>query len=47
MDAALNQLISEGYNVKPEDVDHLPPLGLKHLPNVGCKLAGPSATNID
>ncbi len=31
MDAAL----SEGYNVKPEDVDRLSPLGLKHISMLG------------
>ncbi len=35
MDAALNQLISEGYSVKPEDVDRLSPLGLKHINMLG------------
>jgi hypothetical protein len=35
MDAALNQLISEGYNVKPEDVERLSPLGLEHINMLG------------
>ena len=35
MDAALNQLISDGYDVKPEDVARLSPLGLKHINMLG------------
>ena len=35
MDAALNQLITAGYDVKPEDVDRLSPLGLKHINMLG------------
>jgi TnpA family transposase len=35
MDAALNQLITAGYDVKPEDVDRLLPLGLKHIDMLG------------
>jgi len=31
MDAALNQLILEGYEALPEDVARLSPLGLKHI----------------
>ncbi len=35
MDAALNQLISDGHNVQPEDVDRPSPLGLKHINMLG------------
>ena len=35
MDAALNQLITEGYDVKPEDVNRLSPLGLTHINMLG------------
>ena len=35
MDAALNQLTSEGYEVRPEDVAPLSPLGLKHINMLG------------
>lgn len=35
MDAALNQLITAGYDVKPEDVARLSPLGLKHINMLG------------
>jgi hypothetical protein len=31
MDAALNQLVAEGYDVRPEDVARLSPLGSKHV----------------
>jgi len=31
MDAALNQLILEGYEARPEHVARLSPLGLKHI----------------
>jgi hypothetical protein len=35
MDAALNQLMSEGYEVRPQDVARLSPLGLKHINMLG------------
>src|SRR6202045_3178593 len=35
MDASLNQLTSEGYEVRPEDVARLSPLGLKHINMLG------------
>lgn len=35
MDAALNQFISEGYEVRPEDVGRLSPLRLKHINMLG------------
>jgi TnpA family transposase len=35
MDAALNQLRSEGYEVRPEDAARLSPLGLKHINMLG------------
>jgi TnpA family transposase len=35
MDAALNQLVAEGYEVRPEDVNRLSPLGLKHINMLG------------
>jgi hypothetical protein len=35
MDAALNQLIAEGYQARPEDVARLSPLGLKHINMLG------------
>ncbi len=35
MDAALNQLMSEGYEVRSEDVARLSPLGLKHINMLG------------
>jgi len=35
MDAALNQLMSEGYEVQSEDVARLSPLGLKHINMLG------------
>jgi hypothetical protein len=35
MDAALNQLMSEGYEVRPEDVARLSPLRLKHINMLG------------
>lgn len=34
-DAALNQLMSEGYDVRPEDVTRLSPLGFKHVNMLG------------
>jgi hypothetical protein len=34
-DAALNQLMSEGYDVRLEDVARLSPLGLKHINMLG------------
>ena len=35
MDASLNQLMSEGYEVRPQDVARLSPLGLKHINMLG------------
>jgi hypothetical protein len=35
MDASLNQLTSVGYEVRPEDVARLSPLGLKHINMLG------------
>jgi TnpA family transposase len=35
MDASLNQLTSERYEVRPEDVARLSPLGLKHINMLG------------
>jgi len=35
MDAALNQLVAEGYDVRPEDVARLSPLGSKHVNMLG------------
>ena len=35
MDAALNQLVAEGCDVKPEDVARLSPLGFKHVNMLG------------
>jgi TnpA family transposase len=35
MDAALNQLIAEGHEARPEDVARLSPLGLKHINMLG------------
>lgn len=35
MDAALNQLRAEGYEVKPEDVAHLSPLSFGHINMLG------------
>jgi len=35
MDAALNQLISEGCEARPEDVARLSPLGFKHINMLG------------
>ena len=35
MDAALNQLVLEGYDVRPEDVARLSPLGFKHINMLG------------
>ena len=35
MDAALNQLVAEGYDVRPEDVARLSPLGSKHINMLG------------
>ena len=35
MDAALNQLVAEGYDVKPEDVARLSPLGYSHVNMLG------------
>ena len=35
MDAALNQLILEGYEARPEDVARLSTLGLKHINMLG------------
>jgi hypothetical protein len=35
MDAALNQLIAECYEARPEDVARLSPLGLKHINMLG------------
>ena len=35
MDAALNQLVSEGSEVRIEDIARLSPLGLKHINMLG------------
>ena len=35
MDAALSQLRAEGYEVRPEDVARLSPLGFKHVNMLG------------
>ena len=35
MDAALNQLRAEGFDVRPEDVARLSPLGFKHINMLG------------
>lgn len=35
MDAALNQLVSEGSEVRIEDIARLSPLGLKHINRLG------------
>jgi TnpA family transposase len=35
MDAALNQLVAEGYEVRPEAAHRLSPLGLKHINMLG------------
>jgi hypothetical protein len=35
MDAALNQLTSEGCEVRPEDVARLSPLGIKYINMLG------------
>lgn len=35
MDAALNQLCAEGFDVRPEDVAHLSPLGFEHINMLG------------
>lgn len=35
MDAALNQLVAKGHDVKSEDVNRLSPLGLKHINMLG------------
>jgi Tn3 transposase DDE domain len=35
MDAALNQLMSEGYEVRPQDAARLSRLGLKHINMLG------------
>ncbi len=35
MDAALDQLRAEGYDVRPEDVARLSPLGFKHVNMLG------------
>ena len=34
-DAAVNQLLTEGYDVKPEDVTRLSPLGFRHVNMLG------------
>ena len=35
MDAALNQLHAEGFDVRPEDVARLSPLGFEHINMLG------------
>lgn len=35
MDAALNQLRAEGFDVRPEDVARLSPLGFDHINMLG------------
>ena len=35
MDAALNQLRAEGFDVRPEDVARLSPLGFEHINMLG------------
>ncbi|AOR81350.1 hypothetical protein NSE01_37840 [Novosphingobium sediminis] len=35
MDAAINQLVTEGYDAKPEDVARLSPLGFGHVNMLG------------
>lgn len=35
MDAALDQLVAEGYDVRPEDVARLSPLGFRHVNMLG------------
>jgi len=35
MDAAVKQLSAEGYEVKPEDIARLSPLGHKHVNMLG------------